>query len=440
MAGQNQPAKKVTRLEDLLVEEVSLVDKPANKRPLLMVKSEDGVSATTEIKTDENGNLVTDVAPIPVPTTPPAPASEPAPTEEVQTPVVDESDSDGEEAEEAEVEKSLQAVAKGFEAISKRLTIPSAARTELWQSLSPIMGRLSTAMAMSDYAQTNEDPTQSDILPLIVAELDDLSKALAACSKSMSKRVAKDVAKAAWSTAFVNDLPDSSFLYIAPGGKKDADGKTTPRTNRMFPVKDGSGKPDPAHVRNALARIPQANIADDVKAKLTAAAKKLLATISASEDGAQKTKAKKSEEDSDLLALTEALESVIEKRGAKMSKDRLTRFNDAMGALAKILAELSQESDPTQKKIPTKKDEAGTSPTGRTAAPIEKSIEAIASTVEKLAAVVEKQGKEIRTVREARPMSNVLPVEKSAERSESAEVSWPLDMNSGRGVDKNERF
>ena len=58
--------------------------------------------------------------------------------------------------------------------------------------------------------------------------------------------------KAVWTTAYVNDLPDSAFLYVAPGGDKDSDGKTTPRSLRYFPVKDASGAVDQAHVRNAL--------------------------------------------------------------------------------------------------------------------------------------------------------------------------------------------
>jgi HK97 family phage prohead protease len=62
-----------------------------------------------------------------------------------------------------------------------------------------------------------------------------------------------------WTASYVNDLPDSAFLYVEPGGTKDADGKTTPRSLRHFPVKDASGKPDAAHIVNALARIPQAS-------------------------------------------------------------------------------------------------------------------------------------------------------------------------------------
>lgn len=85
------------------------------------------------------------------------------------------------------------------------------------------------------------------------------------------------VDKAVWSTAFVNDLPDSSFLYIKPGGEKDADGKTTPRSLRMFPYKDADGAVDLPHLRNAIARIPQAaEISQDQKDTLQAEARRLL--------------------------------------------------------------------------------------------------------------------------------------------------------------------
>jgi HK97 family phage prohead protease len=65
--------------------------------------------------------------------------------------------------------------------------------------------------------------------------------------------------RAQWDTAYVNDLPDSAFLLIEPGGHKDAEGKTIPRTLRHFPVRTASGTVDRAHVANALARIPQAS-------------------------------------------------------------------------------------------------------------------------------------------------------------------------------------
>lgn len=63
---------------------------------------------------------------------------------------------------------------------------------------------------------------------------------------------------AEWSTKFKNDLPDSAFLYIEKGGKKDKEGKTSPRSLRHFPYRDTDGKVDRAHILNAIARIPQA--------------------------------------------------------------------------------------------------------------------------------------------------------------------------------------
>jgi hypothetical protein len=79
-----------------------------------------------------------------------------------------------------------------------------------------------------------------------------------------------------------NDLPDSDFAYIQPGGKKDASGKTTPRSLRHLPI------PDAAHVRNALARLGQTDISPEAKKaalrKIKAAAKKFGIKVGASTD------------------------------------------------------------------------------------------------------------------------------------------------------------
>jgi uncharacterized protein len=64
-----------------------------------------------------------------------------------------------------------------------------------------------------------------------------------------------DEEKATWDAAYRNSLPDSAFAYIAPDG------------TRYFPHHDKSGKPDAAHVRNALARIPQSDVPASAKAK-----------------------------------------------------------------------------------------------------------------------------------------------------------------------------
>jgi len=70
-----------------------------------------------------------------------------------------------------------------------------------------------------------------------------------------------DVLAKKFTTKYRNNLPDSDFAYIEPGGKK-VDGKTEPRSLRHFPI------PDAAHVRNALARLPQSKLSPDIKAKI----------------------------------------------------------------------------------------------------------------------------------------------------------------------------
>jgi len=85
---------------------------------------------------------------------------------------------------------------------------------------------------------------------------------------------------AVWTTAYVNNLPDSAFFYISAGGKKDGEGKTTPRSLRHLPYKDADGKVDLPHLRNAIARAPQVSglAAEKVKS-IQARAQKMLARM-----------------------------------------------------------------------------------------------------------------------------------------------------------------
>jgi hypothetical protein len=77
-----------------------------------------------------------------------------------------------------------------------------------------------------------------------------------------TKDVVVDTEKAVCTTAYVDTLPDSAFLHIKPGGQKDAEGKTVPRSLRMFPVHNEKGVLD----------LPQ-----DLKDRLQATTRRLLA-------------------------------------------------------------------------------------------------------------------------------------------------------------------
>ena len=101
--------------------------------------------------------------------------------------------------------------------------------------------------------------------------------------------MSKDLTLAEWTTAKVNDLPDSSFLYVAPGGEKDGDGKTKPRSLRYFPFKDAAGKVDLPHLRNAIGRIPQSTAPGLTKEKMRSLQDKARNLLRAeSEDMAEK--------------------------------------------------------------------------------------------------------------------------------------------------------
>lgn len=81
-----------------------------------------------------------------------------------------------------------------------------------------------------------------------------------------------------WKAAYVNELPDSAFLYIEAGGKKDGDEKTTPRSLRHFPYRDDSGKVDVLHLRSAISEAPKATtVAEAVRRRVEERARRLLA-------------------------------------------------------------------------------------------------------------------------------------------------------------------
>lgn len=66
-----------------------------------------------------------------------------------------------------------------------------------------------------------------------------------------------------WTAETINDLPDSSFAVISKGGEKDDQGKTAPRSLRHLPHHNSSGSLDLAHLRNALARLPQTGLSSE---------------------------------------------------------------------------------------------------------------------------------------------------------------------------------
>lgn len=107
--------------------------------------------------------------------------------------------------------------------------------------------------------------------PIVTAETPVIPPVIVTDNRSMGTVVI--IINAEWDTAYINSLPDPCFAYIEPGGSKDEEGKTTPRSLRHFPYKDKDGKIDLPHLRNALARASQSPFGDKALPKLKAAAK-----------------------------------------------------------------------------------------------------------------------------------------------------------------------
>lgn len=209
--------------------------------------------------------------------------------------------------------KQANAVAKNVkETIERYIDDPAAARKELWIKVADDMWtqcitnggsekecrmlaiRQANAVdrwlreiaegggEMPDYEKwLSEQP--EEVQQMIEAHIHGLKSALEKerDAREVAERALKilgevELTEAVWTTKYVNDLPDSCFALILPGGKKDDEGKTVPRSLRKLPYKDASGKVDVPHLRNALARLPQMK---DVPVKLKAQALKKLQAV-----------------------------------------------------------------------------------------------------------------------------------------------------------------
>jgi N4-gp56 family major capsid protein len=112
--------------------------------------------------------------------------------------------------------------------------------------------------------------------------------------------------EAEWSTEYINNLPDAAFAVILPGGEKDEEGKTTPRSLRKLPHHNASVKDpdedssvDLPHLRNALTRLPQTDLPAEYREKaerhLKAHAERLGVGAAAEEKEEKKMEEKKEE-------------------------------------------------------------------------------------------------------------------------------------------------
>lgn len=152
-------------------------------------------------------------------------------------------------------------------------------------------------------------------------------------------------AKAEWTAAYINDLPDSAFAVILPGGKKDDEGKTTPRSLRKLPHHNKDGGLDAAHLRNALSREPQA----DMSASAHQTAQAHLAGHARAE-GMDGGKSADPPALADLLARVQADLETATARIHDLPDDEAYAVKDDLATLVRRLASARSELDATLKR------------------------------------------------------------------------------------------
>lgn len=147
-----------------------------------------------------------------------------------------------------------------------------------------------------------------------------------------------------WGGTYVNDLPDSAFLHVEPGGKQDADGKTAPRSLRHFPYKDANGKIDLPHLRNALARIPQSSVPDDVKERATAEARRMLE---------QHNKEKRLEDSKvNIQEVEQTIRKMYAEAGLVLTEKALpAMMKDSAGTISTWLKTMAEKADSEEAKM-----------------------------------------------------------------------------------------
>ena len=254
--------KAQASLHGLDVREVSTVDRPAIGEPFLLLKNEGGVAAakkTTGAAAPVKKDELADAAPKPKV----VPSGEPQPADalEAAAPAV----KDGEETG-GEVSMALPADAK------TALITGLAAASDRIADLLALATGASDAIAV-DGEEVPEVP--GDYLVKVLDVAGGLAKLVEpyAGSAGMVDDTEKDadgkpvapVAKAdgapsarcTWTEEYINSLSDWCFLDVTPSMDRDTEYRTTPLSNRHFPVRDHDGRMCLAAVLDAIDALSQ---------------------------------------------------------------------------------------------------------------------------------------------------------------------------------------
>lgn len=373
------------RLEDarrflrLKTNEISIVDHPANLREFLIIKKlEDERMTSTEDKLDDTEVEKSDGA------------SSQAASEDSKVTVEDICKSELFDFVEVDTEKALPLhLVESIKSITPIFEqLRNEAEETVQKSISTVLQFLG-AVTSGSYPNVKKEEEN-------VVKNDDAVAASSSDTSSVASDAETDIEKAMWDTKYVNDLPDSAFLYVESGGEKDADGKTVPRSLRHFPFKNADGKVDLPHLRNAIARIPQSNapgLTPEKKSQLQEKARTMLEKEKQVEksDNSDSSANNMAEIQKELADLREVVKGIQEKDTKTASEEKASDSN-------KEDANISSEVTKAQ-------DNASTQVQDSPPAWAVQFQETISKSVEDLKKSVSDQAKKIETIEKSRKPS-----------------------------------
>lgn len=123
-------------------------------------------------------------------------------------------------------------------------------------------------------------------------------------------------------------------------------------------------------------------------------------------------------------------------KGARMAKERLDRFQKALSLLADILKELTESKEAPAGPSAGAAESGVKKRDGEVAPPAVPGLAELVSGISELTRVVKRQEEELSRIRQARGVSNAIPVDGGGRKAEPQDVSWPLDMNRPISRDK----
>lgn len=384
-------AKQVHTLEDLLVEEVSVVDRPANKRRFLTVKAEDGKGQ--EIQVGPDGKLIT-------------PDGDPS----------------GDTTDTTPIDQAFAAIGKTLADVEKRLTIHPDMRREIFQGLQDNMGRISAVMASADFAQSDRDGSKgpSKLVPILSEELMEVAKELAALGRKIGKTDATKGEGGDDPPATDGEDPTKALETLVAGLEETVQ----KRGAKMSKARLAAFKAAMKTLGQILAELdPEAQKDDTKKAKKQEPGEGIARHVHTFSQGGQ--------------TWTTTPVDVPEGRphthsvtidGKKLTTNSVP--NTAGHAqTVQVNGKTLTSSPPKAPNQDRQNDKGKKTATTKAEGPAPELV-ALQKMVETLTTTVKKQAKDLRTLRMARPGSNAIPVEKGAgDGPPRSEVSWPLDMN-----------